>query len=90
MDIFKKLACFALILAVLLCTPHVLRSFGLTAKDVVNALFSEKPREDAIRTRKESPGSRGGPQPRTRAGKPSRYFGAASGFGLGGGIFTRG
>ena len=48
MDIFKKLACFALILAVLLCTPHVLRSFGLTAKDVVNALFSEKPREDAI------------------------------------------
>ena len=46
MDIFKKLACFALILAVLLCTPHVLRSFGLTAKDVVNALFSEKPRED--------------------------------------------
>ena len=48
MDIFKKLACFALILAVLLCTPHVLRSFGLTAKDVVNALFSEKPREDAV------------------------------------------
>ena len=48
MDIFKKLACFAMILAVLLCTPHVLRSFGLTAKDVVNALFSEKPREDAV------------------------------------------
>ena len=48
MATFKKFVCFALILAVMLVTPHVLRSFGLTAKDVVNALFSEKPREDAV------------------------------------------
>jgi len=43
MDIVKKITCLLWLLALLLVAPPMLRSFGLKPKDVVNALFSDKP-----------------------------------------------
>ena len=48
MNTVKKLVFFLWLLAAVLVTPPLLRSFGLNPKEMVKDLFSDTPRKDVI------------------------------------------